>query len=58
MKISTLTFTKDGDYYLIKEKTTERSTMYRVLAKTEEEANRLFNIGSHLVTFVGSVNWK
>ena len=58
MKINTLTFTKDGEHYLIKEKTTERSTMYRVLAKTEEEAKHLFNLCSHLVTFVGSVNWK
>ena len=58
MKINTITFTKDGKYYLVKERTSERSTMYKVLAQTEQEARHLFEVGSHLVTFVGSVNWR
>ena len=58
MKIDTITFTKDGEYYLVKERTPKRSTMYKVLAQTEQEARRLFEVGSHLVTFVGSVNWR
>ena len=58
MKKCTLTFTKDGDHYLVKERTSERSTMYKALAKTEEEAKQLFMLNSHLVTFVGSVNWR
>ena len=58
MKIGTITFTKDGECYLVKERTPERSTMYKVLAQTEQEARHLFEVGSHLVTFVGSVNWR
>ena len=58
MKIATITFTKDGECYLVKERTPERATMYKVLAQTEQEARHLFEVGSHLVTFVGSVNWR
>ena len=58
MKIATITFTKDGEYYLVKEGTPKRSTMYKVLAQTEQEARHLFEVGSQLVTFVGSLNWR
>ena len=44
MKIDATTFTKDGEYYLVKERTPERSTMYRVLARTEQEARHLFEV--------------
>lgn len=58
MKMNTLTFEKDGYEYVIKERKSHRSTMYRVIAETEEEARKLFRSNSHLVKLVGSVVWK
>ena len=58
MKMNTLTFEKDGYEYVIKERKSNRSTLYRVMAATEEEARKLFRSNSHLVKFVGSVVWN
>ena len=58
MKMNTLTFKKDGYEYIIKERKSNRITMYRVVAETEEEAHKLFRSNSHLVKFVGSVVWN
>lgn len=58
MKMNTLTFKKDGYEYIIKERKSNRITMYRVVAETEEEARKLFRSNSHLVKFVGSVVWN
>ena len=58
MKMNTLRFEKDGYEYIIKEMKSNRSTMYRVIAGTEEEARKLFRSNSHLVKFVGSVVWN
>lgn len=58
MKTKSLSFEKDGLEYTIKERTSYRSSMYRVTASTEEEAKKLFSLKSHLVKFVGSVVWK
>ena len=58
MNKSELTFEKDGYEYIIKEKTAQHSAMYRVLVNTEEEARKLFALNSHLVKFIGSINWQ
>ena len=58
MKTKSLSFEKDGSEYIIKEMTSYRSSMCRVVASTEEEARKLFSLNSHLVKFVGSVVWK
>lgn len=57
MNKNKLTFEKDGYEYIIKEETAQHSAMYRVLANTEEEARKLFALNSHLVKFIGSLDW-
>ena len=46
---------RDGDNFYIVEQSESRCFMYKVEAKSEEEALRLFNLDSHKVKFVGSL---
>lgn len=57
MKQYSITFKQDGCEFIIKERTPDCSTMYRVLASNEDEARKLFELNSHLVKFIGSVKW-
>ena len=58
MKQYSITLKQDGCEFIIKERTSDGSTMYRVLASNEDEARKLFELNSHLVKFIGSVNWR
>lgn len=43
--------------YRIKERRSSGSAMYMVHANSVEEAQHLYECGSHLVRFVGSLSW-